>query len=92
MKLTTACIGNVEIEGACNALEINAKSEGDLNARGMHAKTVTLKNYSVGNLEVYADEWLTISNYGEGNISYWGDGKLKDIKQYGQGEVKHKHD
>jgi hypothetical protein len=92
VKLITACIGNVEIEGACNVLEISAKSEGNLYASGMLAKNVSLKNYSVGNLEVYADETLTISNYGEGNISYWGDGVLKDIKQYGDGEVKHRKD
>jgi len=92
VKLITACVGDVEIEGACNILEINAKSEGNLYARRMQAKNVSLKNYSAGNLEVYADESLTISNYGEGSISYWGDGMLKDIKQYGSGEVKHKKD
>ena len=37
-----------------------------------------------------ADEWISISNYGEGNISYWGNGKIKDIKQYGSGEINHK--
>ncbi|MDB5088987.1 MAG: putative auto-transporter adhesin, head domain [Mucilaginibacter sp.] len=92
VKLITACVGDVEIEGSCNVLEINAKSEGSLYARGMLAKNVSLKNYSVGNLDVYADETLAISNYGEGNISYWGDGVLKDIKQYGDGEVKHRKD
>lgn len=89
IRLITACIGDVEIEGACSALEINAKSEGDLNARGVQAKTVTLKNYSQGNLQVSAEEWLTISNYGEGNICYYGEGRIKDIKQYGAGEIKH---
>jgi len=90
VKLITACVGDVEIEGACNLLEINAKSEGNLYARQMQAKTVSIKNYSVGNLEVSAEEWVSISNYGEGNISYWGNGKLKDIKQYGSGEINHK--
>jgi hypothetical protein len=92
IKLITACVGDVEIEGACNVLEINAKSEGNLYARQMRAKNVILKNYSMGNLEVYADETLTINNYGQGSINYWGDGMLKDIKQYGEGEVKHKKD
>jgi len=90
IKLITACVGDVEIEGACNLLEINAKSEGNLYARQMEAKTVSIKNYSVGNLEVSAEEWVSISNYGEGNISYWGNGKIKDIKQYGSGEINHK--
>jgi len=92
VSLRTACIGDVELDGACNSLEVNAKSEGNLFAFGMQAKTVALKNYSVGNLEVNADEWVTISNYGEGNISYRGTGKLKDIKQYGSGEIKHVND
>jgi hypothetical protein len=88
VKLVTACVGNVKIKGACNLLEINAKSEGDLDAREMKAKNVVLKNYSEGNIDLFADETLTISNYGEGNIHYWGNGVLKDIKQYGEGEVR----
>ncbi|MCR8557402.1 DUF2807 domain-containing protein [Mucilaginibacter sp. BJC16-A38] len=92
IKLITACVGDVEIEGSCNILEINAKSQGNLYARNMIAKNVSLKNYSAGDLEIHADESLTISNYGDGSISYWGDGILKDIKQYGSGEVKHKRD
>jgi len=90
VKLITACVGDVEIEGACNLLEIKARSEGNLYARQMVSKNVVLKNYSVGNLEVYAAETLTISNYGQGNIDYWGDGLLKDIKHNGEGEVKHR--
>jgi len=89
VKLITACVGNVQIKGDCNILEINAKSQGNLNAREMIAKNVTLKNYSQGNIDLYADETLTISNYGQGNIHYWGNGVLKDIKQYGDGEVRH---
>ncbi len=90
IKLITACVGDVELEGSCNVLEIKARSEGNLYARKMEAKNVVLKNYSVGDLEVYADESLTISNYGQGNISYWGNGILKDIKHNGEGEVKHR--
>jgi len=90
IKLVTACVGDVEIEGSCNTLEVNAKSQGNLYARQLIAKNTILKNYSQGNLEIYADETLTISNYGEGNISYWGNGILRDIKQYGNGEVKHR--
>jgi hypothetical protein len=89
IKLNTACVGDVELTGNCNILDINAKSEGNLYARHMLAKQVTLKNYSVGDLEVYAGETISISNYGQGNIYYWGDGVLKDVKQYGEGEVRH---
>jgi hypothetical protein len=89
VKLITACEGDVRIKGACNLLEINAKSEGNLDAREMKAKNVVLKNYSEGNIDLFADETLTISNFGEGNIHYWGNGVLKDIKQYGEGEVRH---
>jgi len=92
VKLITACVGNVQIKGDCNILEINAKSEGNLNAREMIAKNVILKNYSQGNIDLFADETLTISNYGQGNIHYWGSGILKDIKQYGDGEVRHQEE
>ena len=70
-------------------LEINAKSEGNLDAREMKAKNVALKNYSQGNIDLYAEDTITISNYGQGDIRYWGNAVLKDIKQYGDGEVRH---
>ncbi|WP_183573046.1 GIN domain-containing protein [Mucilaginibacter sp. X5P1] len=89
IKLITACVGDVEIEGACHMLEIKARSEGHLLARKMEAKNIVLKNYSQGNIELFAEETLTISNYGEGNISYWGNGVLKDIKHNGDGNVRH---
>lgn len=89
VKLITACVGDVKLKGACIMLDINAKSEGDLDAREMKAKNVALKNYSQGNIDLYADDTITISNYGQGNIRYWGNAVLKDIKQYGDGEVRH---
>ena len=89
VKLSTACIGDVKIKGACTRLEANLKSEGNLDAREMIAKNVVLKNYSVGDISLYAEDTITISNYGEGNIYYYGNAVLKDIKQYGAGEVRH---
>ncbi|HEY2580265.1 MAG TPA: DUF2807 domain-containing protein [Mucilaginibacter sp.] len=89
VKLITACVGNVQIKGACNLLDINAKSQGNLDAKEMKAKNVVLKNYSQGNIDLFADETLTISNYGQGNIHYWGNGIIKDIKHHGDGEVRH---
>jgi hypothetical protein len=92
VKLITACVGDVEIEGDCNILEIKARSEGNLYARQMKAKNVALKNYSAGNLEIFASETFAITNYGQGHINYWGDGVLKDIKHNGEGGVKHQKD
>jgi hypothetical protein len=89
VKLITACEGDVKLKGECILLDINAKSEGNLDAREMKAKNVTLKNYSEGNIDVYADDTISIRNYGEGYIHYWGNAVLKDIKHYGEGEVKH---
>lgn len=91
IKLITACVGDVELRGECNQFNVSAKSEGNLYARYMVAKNVILKNYSQGDLELHADETITISNYGGGDINYWGPGLLKDIKQYGSGNVKHQN-
>jgi len=89
VKLITACEGDVTIKGSCIRFEINAKSEGNLDAREMKAKNVILKNYSEGNIDLYADDTINIRNYGEGYIHYWGNAVLKDIKHYGEGEVRH---
>jgi hypothetical protein len=89
VKLITACEGDVTIKGSCIRFEVNAKSEGSLYAREMMAKNVVLKNYSEGNIELYAEDTISIRNYGEGYIHYWGNAVLKDIKHYGEGEVRH---
>ncbi len=89
VKLITACVGDVKLKGECTLLDINAKSEGNLDAREMKAKNVVLKNYSQGNIDLFADDTITISNYGQGNIRYWGTAVLKNIKHYGDGEVRH---
>jgi hypothetical protein len=89
IKLITACEGDVTIKGSCVRFEINAKSEGNLDAREMKAKNVILKNYSEGNIDLYADDTINIRNYGEGYIHYCGNAVLKDIKHYGEGEVRH---
>lgn len=89
IKLVTACVGDTWLQGTCDALEIKLSSDGDLYAEEMKAKNVALKNYSAGDIHLYASETLTISNFGSGNIDYYGEGMVKDIKQYGSGVVRH---
>ena len=89
VKLITACVGDVKLKGECTLLDINAKSEGSLDTSEMKAKNVVLKNYSEGNIDVYAEDTISIRNYGEGYIHYTGNAVLKDIKHYGEGEVRH---
>jgi len=89
IKLLNQCEGNVVITGKCNSITIKNQSEGNFSSKGLIADELTLKNSAEGNVDVYADKAITISHSGEGYIHYYGNAVLKDVKQYGDGEIKH---
>jgi hypothetical protein len=63
--------------------------EGDLFAKALIADELVIKNMAAGNVTVHAENAITISHHGEGNIHYYGKCTLKDVKQYGNGIIKH---
>lgn len=89
LKLKMQCEGDVTLKGKCNILEIKDQADGNLMCREMKAANVSLINMSEGNIEIYADESVTIKHMGQGTIHYYGPGRLKDIIIMGEGEVKH---
>lgn len=89
LKVSLQAQGNTTLAGKCGLVEIKNQSQGDLFAKELMASELTLKNSGQGNLEVFADKKISISHAGQGYIHYYGDAQLMDIKQHGQGEVKH---
>jgi len=85
-----ACQGNVTFRGECTQAVIKNSSQGDLDCKNLKAKNLSIRNMSQGNILLYAEESISITHMGQGYIHYFGPGRLKDIKQYGEGEVMHK--
>jgi hypothetical protein len=89
IKILSQCEGNVAIKGKCESIEIKNQGQGDFSSKELLADKLSLKNMAQGNVEVFAGKEITISHFGHGYIHYYGNAVLKDVKQYGQGEIKH---
>ncbi|QEC78702.1 GIN domain-containing protein [Mucilaginibacter ginsenosidivorax] len=89
IKLLSQCQGNVTLEGKCQLLEVKNQSEGSFTSREMATDILLFKNMSVGDVKLFAEKQISISHYGEGQVNYWGNAVLKEVKQYGTGQIKH---
>jgi hypothetical protein len=88
IKILCQSQGNITLKGKTEKLVIKTQMQGDFDASQMKAGELTIKNMAEGNVQLHADNLVTISHYGEGFIHYTGNAVVKDIKQYGDGEVK----
>jgi hypothetical protein len=89
IKILCQSEGNVLLKGKCGRIDIKNQSEGDFISTGLIADELAIKNMAEGNVELFANKTITISHYGEGYVHYAGNAVLKDVKQYGKGEIKH---
>jgi hypothetical protein len=92
IELGMACHGNVTLSGECGEINIKDSAHGNLDCKNLKARHVNLRNMSHGNILLYAEETIAIKHMGHGFVHYYGPGRLKDVKQYGHGEVKHMKD
>lgn len=89
VKMVSQTVGNVTIKGRCEKLEIKNQSTGNLDASQMEAGDLSISNMAHGNVQLHANNTIRMSHYGNGFIHYSGDANVKDVKQYGNGEIKH---
>jgi hypothetical protein len=89
LNLLMQCHGDVTLKGKCGQLEIKDMAHGSLHCRELIAANVNINNMSHGDIDLHADETIAIKHMGHGSIHYYGKGILKDIRQYGSGEIKH---
>jgi hypothetical protein len=88
IKILNQAVGNTVLKGNAEKLEIKNMCHGNLDGAHMKAGELKIKNMAEGNTWLHADRSLVISHYGHGFIHYTGNAVVKDIKQYGSGEVK----
>lgn len=89
IKLTSQSVGNLTLKGNTDSLEIKNQSVGTLDAENLLAKRLKIKNQGVGNIDLNASETIEISHMGTGYVHFKGDAVLKNVKQFGSGEIKH---
>ncbi|MFI5205276.1 MAG: GIN domain-containing protein [Flavobacteriales bacterium] len=89
IKIVCMTEGNVTLQGATEKIDIKTMMEGHFDASQLKAGELSIKNMAEGNVLLHADKTIRISHYGEGYIHYTGNAEVKDVKQYGEGEIKH---
>ena len=82
--------GNTTLRGNCEEAQLRTQSVGNLLAKAFVTQKLKLKNMSEGNVEVYADKSISILHAGEGNVYYYGNARLTDVNQRGEGFIQHK--
>jgi len=89
IKILSQCQGDVVLKGKCESIEIKNQSQGNFNSRELIAEELTIKNMAQGNIDLFANKTISIKHFGQGYIHYAGNATLKDVKQFGESEIKH---
>jgi len=89
IKILCQSEGNVLLRGKCGSLTVKNQSQGDFNSKDLIADRVSINNMAQGNVQLFADREIRIKHFGQGYIHYSGNAVVKDVRQYGDGEIKH---
>jgi hypothetical protein len=89
IKILCQSEGNILLKGRCESLSVKNQSQGDFNSKDLIADRVTIKNMALGNVQLFADREIRIKHFGEGYIHYSGKAIVRDVRQYGDGEIRH---
>ena len=80
-------VGTIYLSGTATEVEIENESVGKLEAFDLLAETLSIKNKSVGAVEVYASKEISIDHRGVGRLSYKGNPAVKALTDKGVGKV-----
>jgi hypothetical protein len=89
IKILIQCEGNVVLKGKCHSIQIKNQMQGNFNSKELIAEELSITNMAEGNVDLFANKTITIKHFGHGAVHYSGDAALKDVKQFGDGEITH---
>lgn len=89
LKILCQAHGNNTLKGRCEKLHIKNQGYGDFDSSQMLAGELSIKNQGNGNVKLRADKSIRLIHYGNGYMHYYGNAVVEDVKQYGNGEIKH---
>jgi len=87
LVLKNSSVGDFTISGTSNELDLHNSSVGDILAKNFISNAVIVSNSGVGDVEVYARNFLDVTSSGVGNVDYFGNPKSKNIKDNAVGDV-----
>lgn len=80
-------VGVTMLSGSASEADLNNQSIGKLEAYDLKAGKLTIKNNSVGAVEVYAEKEISIDHNGVGSLHYRGPANVVSLKDDGIGKV-----
>jgi hypothetical protein len=89
IKIVCQCEGNVVLKGKCGSIHIKTQMEGDFNSKELIAEELSITNMAEGNVDLFANKTISIKHFGQGTVHYSGNAALKDVRQFGDGEITH---
>ena len=89
LSVSAASQGSLTLRGQAGEVSIKTASQGHLFARELQAGQLKLRNMSEGNAELFATNTISIQHLGKGYVHYAGPARLLDVRQYGDGEIRH---
>lgn len=81
-------VGNLLLGGTTDLIEIKSEGVGNINTQNLKAKRAIVESSGVGSVKCYASVSINLVNRGVGSITYFGDPKLKNMKNSGIGKIK----
>jgi hypothetical protein len=79
--------GNLQLSGETYKLAVKISGAGDLDAKDLHARIVSISSSGAAKADVYASEELRADVSGAGNVNYYGDPKVVKEDTSGAGTI-----
>ena len=87
IKATYEGVGNLELAGKTDLLELRSEGVGNVNTEELKAKDAVVKARGVGSVKCYASESIDLTNNGVGSITYFGNPVVDNLINAGVGKI-----
>ena len=82
--------GNMQVSGEAESLQVEISGAGEVDAKDLRARKVTISSSGSAQADVYASEELRANVSGAGNVTYYGDPKNVSEDTSGSGSISKK--
>jgi hypothetical protein len=86
-RIDTSGASNLQVSGEAKMLEVEMSGAGEVDAKDLHARKVSITSSGAAQANVYASEELSASVSGAGNITYYGNPKVFNEERSGAGSI-----
>src|SRR5262249_37320437 len=90
LEMTLTGAVDLQSSGQTKLVEIRLAGAGNVDAKELHAETVTVNSSGAGSVSVYASEKLDANLTGVGNVEYYGNPKTVNRRISGVGSIQAK--